>query len=290
MRLLSPSAVPFSREVLHPPGPPSFCADILHPSLIASVMTPQPREADSSDASRSDADASPGQGTAHDLAGRETIPSEPSVPTDIVTTLYFVRHGETEYNRQGIMQGSGIDSSLNDTGIAQAHSLASRLSQRPVDIIYSSNLQRAKQTADIVAESIGPVTRHVLDDLKEMDWGIYEGSPPSEERDEALAQIKAEWRSGAFGVRVEGGESILDVQARAVRAARQMLLKANGKTIVAVTHGRFLRVLLASILQGYDLSRMPDFGHNNTSVNRVVHQNGVYRADLLNCTAHLTPS
>lgn len=207
-----------------------------------------------------------------------------------MTTLYFVRHGETDYNRQGIMQGSGIDSILNDTGVAQARSLASRLAERPVDAVYASSLQRAQQTADILAESMGSVTRRVLDDLKEMDWGIYEGSPPSEERDRALAEIKAEWRSGAFGVCVEGGESILDVQERAVRAARQIVREANGQTIVAVTHGRFLRVLLASILQGYDLSRMPDFSHDNTSVNRVIHQNGVFRADLLNCTAHLHSS
>lgn len=250
-----------------------------------SVTTPRHRAADLSDALSSQPDDASAQGPARDDAL-----SEPSISVDIMTTIYFVRHGETEYNRQGIMQGSGIDSTLNETGIAQARSLASRLAQRSVDTIYASSLQRAQQTADIVAESMGPVSRHVLDDLKEMDWGVYEGSPPSEERDQALARIKAEWHTGSFGVRVEGGESILDVQQRAVRAAHHIINEARGQTIVAVTHGRFLRVLLASILEGYDLSRMSDFGHNNTSVNRVTHQDGVFRADLLNCTAHLAPS
>jgi probable phosphoglycerate mutase len=211
----------------------------------------------------------------------------PIRPTDSPTTLYLVRHGETEYNRRGIVQGGGIDSTLNDTGRAQAGALARRLSAEPFDVVYSSTLRRAKQTADIVAAPHEPVSRRYLADLEEMAWGVYEGERPSSERDAALDAIKADWRSGNFDRAVDGGESIRDVQRRAHRALDHILGRDAGRRVLVVTHGRYLRVLLSSVLDEYGLHRMNDVGHANTCVNRLVHRDGRFRADLLNCTRHL---
>jgi probable phosphoglycerate mutase len=210
-----------------------------------------------------------------------------SSQTLVDTSLYFVRHGETEYNRRGIMQGGGIDSTLNDTGRRQAEHLADRLRETTFDAVYASTLRRARETADILAAPHEPIRREFLDDLQEMSWGVFEGTQPSAERDEKIGAIKSAWRNGAYDRPVEGGESILDVQERALRAVRHLMDEEAGRTILVVTHGRYLRVLLASVLEDYGLDQMHEFGHANTCVNRLVHDGDRFRADLLNCTAHL---
>ena len=207
---------------------------------------------------------------------------------DAPTTLYLVRHGETEHNRRNIIQGGGVDSELNAAGRAQAEALAQRLRSVSFDALYASTLQRARQTADILARPHEPLTRTHLHDLSEMDWGVFEGEPPSEERDALMKALKSKWRDGAYDRAVEGGESIRDVQERAQRAIRHILTREVGRTVLVVTHGRYLRVLLATILDDYGLKHMQELGHSNTCVNRVVVEEGRAWADLQNCTAHLS--
>ena len=207
---------------------------------------------------------------------------------DAPTTLYLVRHGETEHNRRNIIQGGGVDSELNAAGRAQAEALARRLRSVSFDALYASTLQRARQTADILARPHEPLSRTHLHDLSEMDWGVFEGEPPSEERDALMKALKSKWRDGAYDRAVEGGESIRDVQERAQRAIRHILTREVGRTVLVVTHGRYLRVLLATILDDYGLKHMQELGHSNTCVNRVVVEEGRAWADLQNCTAHLS--
>lgn len=208
-------------------------------------------------------------------------------PSGPDTHLYLVRHGETEYNRKGVVQGGGIDSTLNETGVAQAEALAERLSTVSVDTVYASTMRRAKQTAAVLATPHEPVSKTYLRDLAEMDWGVFEGEPPSDERDEAMGAVKDRWRDGHYDHVIEEGESIRDVEIRAGRAMDHIVAREAGNTVVVVTHGRYLRVLLASALDGYGLGDMHQLDHANTCVNRVVYADGQFRADLLNCTAHL---
>lgn len=210
------------------------------------------------------------------------------VPADSSTTLYLVRHGETEYNRRGIMQGGGIDSTLNSTGREQARALARRLASANIDALYASTLRRAAQTADILASGHEPLSRTYLRDLSEMDWGIFEGDAPSPTREASVDALKSAWRDGRYDRGPEGGESIRDVQARAERALRHILAREAGRTALIVTHGRYLRVLLATLLDDYGLEHMSELNHSNTCVNHVVVEEGRVRAKRLNCTAHLS--
>jgi broad specificity phosphatase PhoE len=66
-----------------------------------------------------------------------------------------------------------------------------------------------------------------------------------------------------------------------------MLEREEGCTVLVVTHGRFLRIVLASLLDEYGLARMHELPHSNTAVNRLVHRKDTFEAELLNCTAHL---
>lgn len=204
------------------------------------------------------------------------------------TTFYFVRHGETEYNRRRIVQGRKINSRLNATGRAQAWRLAGRLADVPFGAIYTSTLRRAEETAAAIARRHPGVPRYRLAALDEMSWGIYEGVPARGAVLDAFDAVKAAWRGGAFGRAVEEGESALDVQRRALRAVELITARHAGQTVLVVTHGRFLRVLIASLLEDYGLERMHEVAHANTAVNHLVCRPcGAYEARLLNCTAHL---
>ena len=201
--------------------------------------------------------------------------------------LLFVRHGETEYNRRQIVQGRGIDAALNATGRAQAEAVAARLAGVAFDAIYASTLRRAIETALVIAAEHGALPVRRLDDLAEMAWGVYEGAPHTPQLRQDFERFRARWRRGEFDFRIEGGESILDVQARGRRAVDTILAAHPGETVLVVTHGRFLRVLLATLLDDYGLERMEEIPHANTGVNTLVYRNGRFEAELLNCTAHL---
>lgn len=203
------------------------------------------------------------------------------------TCLYLVRHGETEYNRRGIVQGREIDSVLNEKGYSQAEALADRLADRSFDAIYSSPLRRTRQTTAVLAAHHPETPVRYLEDLEEISWGAFEGEPPSPERNQQLDAIKKRWREGAADEPIEGGESALDVQERALRAVRHITNEQPGGTSLVVTHGRYLRILLASLLDAYGLERMHELPHSNTAVNRLVPRDDSFEADLLNCTAHL---
>ncbi len=206
------------------------------------------------------------------------------------TTLYLVRHGETDYNRHHVVQGRGVDSVLNEMGRAQAAAVARRLAEVSLDAIYTSPLQRAAQTAETIAHEHNGVPVHRLADLEEMAWGVYEGAPFSPALRKEFQGIMARWGRGEYDFRIEGGESISDVQQRGQQAIQHILDHHIGETVLIVTHGRYLRVLLATLLEDYGLERMEEIPHSNTGVNTLRYRDGRFEVELLNCTAHLDAS
>jgi broad specificity phosphatase PhoE len=139
-----------------------------------------------------------------------------------VTTLLLVRHGETDWNAVGRLQGH-TDRPLSDYGRRQARQLAEELVDEELDAIYASDLARARETAEIAGERLGlPV---VLDaDLREKDWGTWEG----------LTAVERD--------RVEFvGESTEAHQQRMLRALRRIAERHPGGRVLVVTHGGSMR-------------------------------------------------
>ncbi|HZT93458.1 MAG TPA: histidine phosphatase family protein [Gaiellaceae bacterium] len=139
-----------------------------------------------------------------------------------MTTLLLVRHGETDWNADGRLQGQ-TDRPLSDYGRRQARQLAEELGGEELEAIYSSDLARARETAEIVGERLGlPV---VLDpDLREKDWGNWEG----------LTAVERD--------RVEFvGESTEAHQARILRALRRISERHPAGRVLVVTHGGSMR-------------------------------------------------
>jgi probable phosphoglycerate mutase len=145
-----------------------------------------------------------------------------------VTTLLLVRHGETDWNAEGRLQGH-TDRPLNAYGRRQAAELAERLAAEEVDAVYASDLARARETAEIVGERLGlPVA---LDpDLREKDWGTWEGLTPDE-------------RAGVELV----GESTEAHRDRMLGALRRIASRHPGGRVVVVTHGGSLRRVQAAL-------------------------------------------
>lgn len=205
-----------------------------------------------------------------------------------MTKLYFIRHGETDFNRLNIVQGRRINAALNAFGMTQARLLGSSLRTAGLNALYSSPLLRATQTADAVAEHYPGIERHTDPDLEEMSWGILEGAAFSSFSRKAFREFYRHWGRQEFDFAMEGGESVLDVAGRALSAYHRILEAHKDQTVAIVTHGRWLRVLLASILPEYGLARMNDIHHHNTAVNKIeVDASGRATACYLNDISHL---
>lgn len=146
-----------------------------------------------------------------------------------MTTLLLARHGETEWNRDGRWQG-WADPPLNETGRAQARALAEQLQDTPFDAVYSSDLRRAHETAEIVAAPHGvPVITDI--GLREIDVGSWSGL--------TRAEIQERFPEGD---RPDG--ETREEHASRVLAAVERIARANpGRRILVVTHGGTMRAL-----------------------------------------------
>lgn len=154
--------------------------------------------------------------------------------------LYFVRHGETEWNVSKKIQGK-TDVPLNENGICQAKQLAKELVQKQLHVarVYTSPQLRAIQTAQIAADALG-VECSSLEGLREMDLGEWEGLKWN--YIEKNSEIYGKWHQNRRYIPTPGGESYNDVLKRTLNAV-DLILKQETENIVAVTHSAVLMAL-----------------------------------------------
>jgi broad specificity phosphatase PhoE len=147
--------------------------------------------------------------------------------------FWFLRHGETDWNAQGLSQGN-IDIPLNPAGLAQAYTAASMLRNRGIVTIVASPLGRAYATAVITAERLG-VSVDLDSDLREVSFGAQEGQP--------MAQWFNDWVASKFTP--EGAETFADLRTRAVAAVNRALTRPA--PVLVVAHGALFRALRAEM-------------------------------------------
>lgn len=165
--------------------------------------------------------------------------------------IYFVRHGQTDYNILGKYYGR-TDIALNKTGEKQAKEMAKFLAEIPFDKIIASPLKRAYDTAKIIGEGRKlPIEREEL--LCEQDFGIFEGKTYIELQKEYPAELR-EWNEDFFYTAPKGGESFLQVRERIDRFAEKMR-EEEAKRILLVAHkgsfGHFFASMLGLPLEGF---------------------------------------
>lgn len=199
------------------------------------------------------------------------------------TKIYIARHGETEYNRLDIIQGSR-DIELNEAGHLQAQTLATRFRNISIDAIYSSNLKRARQTAGYVAKQ-KKLEITTCDDLREMNFGDYEGLNYFDVKSD-FEKLKVQWAKGLIEKSCKNGESPVQVFKRADSCCKKIFNENEGKSILMVLHGRLIRILFTEWF-GWELNQMNQFSTPNVSFSLLEWENEMVKPVELNITDHL---
>ena len=182
------------------------------------------------------------------------------------TRIIATRHGETAWNVDTRIQGH-LDIPLNDTGRWQAQRLGAALAGEPIACVYASDLGRAHQTAQAVADTAG---LQVVSDigLRERAFGVFEGRTFAEIEAELPEQAQR-WRKRDPAFEPEGGESLLRFRARIVATLDRLAAAHPGEQIVVVGHGGVLDVLYrAATRQELQAPRTWTLG--NASINRLL--------------------
>jgi len=187
--------------------------------------------------------------------------------------VYLIRHGQTDLNKQGIVQGKGIDSCLNECGKKQAEAFYNAYKDVPFDKIYTSTLKRTHQTVKYFI--LDGVPWEQLTGLDEISWGVYEGLAQDEEIKLGFANIITKWANGELDVCVDCGESPNEVKVRQQEALQYILEDQDEKNILVCMHGRAMRMFLCLVL-GYPFSEMEKFPHQNTALYKLEYEDAAF--------------
>ncbi len=198
--------------------------------------------------------------------------------------IYIIRHGQTDFNVRQVVQGRGINSDLNDTGIEQAKQFFEAHKEIKFDIVYTSSLRRTWQTVDAFISK--KITHIATKNLDEIDWGIFEGVEHHPTLQKEYYDIIKEWSNGNLSIKIKGGESAQDLADRLYPFVNE-ITNINEQTILVCTHGRTLRVLMCLLLNK-PISEMDDYDHQNTCLYHLEYGNGEFKLVKENDIAHLS--
>lgn len=200
------------------------------------------------------------------------------------TRFYLIRHGETDWNKQGIYQG-WTDIELSDHGKRQAMLLGERFQNKALDAIYVSPLKRAIATAEPVAR-VKEIPIQLDEHFKEINFGEWEGSSVPQLR-EKYGESFQNFFDNPFAHSFPGEGSFESVKKRSVEGFEALLEKHKGQTVAIVSHGGLLRVLIMTLM-GMDHSFYRKTWINNTAITTIdILDNGKRILLTLNDNAHL---
>jgi len=199
------------------------------------------------------------------------------------TRIVAVRHGETVWNAEMRMQGQ-LDTRLSARGERQARRTAAALAGEGIEAIVSSDLVRAAATAAAIAEVVGlPVATDT--GLRERSFGVFQGWTYAE-IDARWPEEAARWRRHDPTFAPEGGESLVEFDARAVAALTRIAAAARGRTILVVSHGGVLDCLYRAAT-GLGLDAPRSWQLANAAINRVLFTGERFTLVGWSDTAHL---
>lgn len=197
--------------------------------------------------------------------------------------VFIIRHGETELNRLRIVQGSGIDSELNEKGRGQAQLFHKQYSSYNFDFVYTSALRRTLQT--VSGFILDGIPYKSLSELNEISWGTHEGKEPEPSLINAYNNIVDCWLDEDYDAALPLAESPNQMKRRLEKFVEE-LKSSQGERILVCTHGRALRCLM-TILLDEPLKEMEKYQHSNRGFFKLIFKNGVFESEFQNCTDHL---
>jgi broad specificity phosphatase PhoE len=198
-------------------------------------------------------------------------------------TLYLIRHGETDPNKNQIIQGSGLDAPLNDTGRRQAFDFFQAYRHIPFDAIYTSALIRTSQSVVRFIEM--GIPHFPFADLNEISWGIKDGTQINKEEQLIYNQLLRDWQGGLLDRSFAKGESPNQVARRLNRVIEFMFNEPSHQIILMSIHGRALRIMLCLLLKR-PLSDMEQFLHSNLCLYILQFDGISWKIELSNDTTH----
>ena len=198
--------------------------------------------------------------------------------------IYVIRHGQTDFNLQNIVQGSGVDSDLNARGREQARAFYEAYKHVPFDKVYTSALKRTRQSVQSFIDGGLPV--EALSGLNEISWGTKEGFRITPDEDAYYHYMLKQWQEGDTSLRIEQGESPDDVVRRMQPAIDLIMSRPDERTVLVCMHGRAIRILLCTLLK-YPLRCMDTFEHQNLCLYLLHHNGSFFTVESYNDTTHL---
>lgn len=199
--------------------------------------------------------------------------------------LFFIRHGETDNNKAGIIQGRSIDAPINEVGRRQAEAIRKALEPFDIHRMVASGLRRTHETLQPLASERELVVEK-YSELDEINFGVLEGQSFKEIQGDVL-EVHEQWKSGNVKFAPSNGESPLEAFNRANNKVSQVLEDTQNENIVFMIHGRLTRILLSEWL-GHGLKNMHEIEHQNGAINHLSWSAGSFKAVRLNVTDHLT--
>jgi len=199
--------------------------------------------------------------------------------------ILLIRHGETEWNREGRIQGYHADSPLTATGREQARAVAERLAREDIDTLYSSDAGRTRETV----EPIGKATRLPVayeKALRERNYGVFEGRTYKEvelEHPEAFQKFRT--RDPHYVP--PSGESTVQFHDRVVAALERIVAGVAGKCVAVVTHGGVLGMMYRHVT-GTPLDSKRSYSMHNASINRFLYSGEHWSIEAWGDVEHLT--
>lgn len=197
--------------------------------------------------------------------------------------IYIIRHGETDFNRLGIVQGSGVDSSLNDVGRQQGRLFYEQYRHVPFELVMTSKLKRTRETVlDFIEAGLPHLS---YPEINEMSWGSHEGKKGTPASIAEYQRIKDGWAHGEIDGRIGGGESAREMGERLKRFIAILRQRTENKILVC-SHGRAMCGLV-TLMMGKPIDMMNEFRHSNTGLWKAIETQEKYVFQLENDRSHL---
>ena len=201
----------------------------------------------------------------------------------VIKQLFIVRHGETDFNRQNIVQGSGVDKEINELGRYQAQQFYEYYQQVPFQHIFTSSLIRTHQSVEVFIKK--GIKHSILPELIEISWGDFEGKFQTPEQKAIYWETVNMWNNGDLQAKIPNGESPLVMQERQKIALNQ-IINTEEEVLLICMHGRAMKSFLCLML-GLSLTQMEQFQHTNLCLYHLEYDGTTFKLLKANDTTHL---
>ncbi|OHX68139.1 histidine phosphatase family protein [Flammeovirga pacifica] len=198
--------------------------------------------------------------------------------------IYIIRHGETDFNKKGYVQGNSVDSNLNKTGIDQSLDFFNKYNHIAFDKIYTSSLKRTLQSVQPFVNLGIPFEQ--LSGLNEISWGEKEGRPLTPQDNLNHKKLLNEWNSGNYHYKLADAESPFEVAQRQRLAMHYILSNQSEDNVLICTHGRAMKILVSTLMDE-PLKDMDQYEHSNLALYHLAYSNKKFRIIQANDTRHL---